>query len=220
MAKEINELDHPIFIQSIAFIKQNLRASTLQPLEQTVLERLIHTSGDFVIQDLLTFSPTATAVAINALKAGSPILADTQMALAGIANMNRKTLNVPMKNILDWSPLKAPKGYTRSAVGMQKSWLDLTHQFQGNCSPIVLIGSAPTALIALLDLIAQGAQPPSLIIGMPVGFVSVIESKERLFQSGLPYISLHGSRGGASLAAAAINALMREAFIFNCNNPY
>ncbi len=78
-------------------------------------------------------------------------------------------------------------------------------------APVVLIGSAPTALEALIDLVADGAPAPSLVIGMPVGFVGVAESKRRLAASGLTQIRLEGSRGGAGLVAAAANALLRAA---------
>ena len=78
---------------------------------------------------------------------------------------------------------------------------------------MVLIGSAPTALELLLDRVAQGDPPPALVIGMPVGFVGVAESKRRLAASGLPQVRLEGSRGGAGLVAAAVNALLRRAWL-------
>ena len=81
---------------------------------------------------------------------------------------------------------------------------------QAGATPLLLVGSAPTALEALLDLVAAGAPQPALIIGMPVGFVGVAESKRRLATSGLPHIRLEGSRGGAGLVAAAVNALLRR----------
>jgi precorrin-8X/cobalt-precorrin-8 methylmutase len=78
---------------------------------------------------------------------------------------------------------------------------------------VVLVGSAPTALDRLLELVAAGAAPPALVIGMPVGFVGVAESKQRLELSALPQIRLDGSRGGAGLVAAAVNALLRRAWL-------
>ena len=94
---------------------------------------------------------------------------------------------------------------------MRNAWLNLMDKDQGLQRPIVVIGSAPTALMALIDLIEEGSEIPSLIIGMPVGFIGVSESKTRLLNSRIPHIILQGSKGGASLAAAAINALLREA---------
>tara|TARA_B100000214_G_scaffold334292_1_gene276917 strand:- start:568 stop:909 length:342 start_codon:yes stop_codon:yes gene_type:complete len=100
---------------------------------------------------------------------------------------------------------------TRSAIGMRNIWLDIYEEDNLLDAPFVVIGSSPTALIALLDLIESGYQTPSLIIGMPVGFIGVSESKSRLLNSECPHIVLEGSRGGASLAAAATNALLRAA---------
>ena len=84
---------------------------------------------------------------------------------------------------------------------------------QAHPGAVVLIGSAPTALERLLDRVAQGDPPPALVIGMPVGFVGVAESKRRLAASGLPQVRLEGSRGGAGLVAAAVNALLRRAWL-------
>jgi precorrin-8X/cobalt-precorrin-8 methylmutase len=116
--------------------------------------------------------------------------------------------------MLDWAPDQAPKGSTRTAAGLQAAWQELGSQALGQQqAPIVLIGSAPTALEALLKLVTSGALAPSLIIGMPVGFVGVVESKRKLASSGLAQIRLEGSRGGAGLVAAAMNALFRAAYL-------
>ena len=95
-----------------------------------------------------------------------------------------------------------------AAAGMARAWQDLAAT---RPAPVVLIGSAPTALELLLELVAAGAPEPSLVIGMPVGFVGVAESKRRLAASGLDQIRLEGSRGGAGLVGAAVNALLRAA---------
>ena len=91
---------------------------------------------------------------------------------------------------------------------MERAWRELSAV---GPAPLVLIGSAPTALEVLLELVAAGAPAPSLVIGMPVGFVGVAESKRHLAESGLAQIRLEGSRGGAGLVAAAVNALLRAA---------
>ena len=207
----MTSLDHPIFIESIRRIQAQLGVTGLNPLQQQVLERLIHSSGDFSLRSLLRFSQDACQQGINALRAGAPILTDTAMAAAAVAPMARRTLNSPVSNVLDWAPEVSPLGSTRTAVGMQRAWQELSNEFSQDCSPIVVIGSAPMALIALLDLVlvTGTALSPSLIIGMPVGFVGVAESKSRLLSSRLPYICLEGSRGGAGLAAASLNALLR-----------
>ena len=202
-------IDHPIFNQSIQFIKSKLGCTGLDPLQQEVLERLIHTTGDFSIQPLLKFSPSACEAGIAALKAGAPILTDTSMASAAVSPMAARTLSSDVKCVLDWATENVEDGGTRTALGMRKAWFELTNQFVFDKPPIVLIGSSPSALEILLDLIEDGFQSPSLIIGMPVGFIGVMQSKRRLSQFECPQIRLDGSRGGAALVAATANALLR-----------
>lgn len=206
-------LDHPIFVESIRQIQNQLGPTGLDSFQQQVLVRLIHSSGDIDLLSLLSFSPGACKLGISALKSGGIILTDTAMAAAAVLPMARRTLNNRVGCVLDWAPNKSPQGSTRTAAGMIKAWPELADQSQINQLPIVLIGSSPTALEALLDLVEQGALAPSLIIGMPVGFVGVLQSKYRLANSGLPHILLNGTRGGAGLAAAAINALLRAAVL-------
>lgn len=212
-------LDHPIFTASIALIRQELdargasdptlaaRLQALSALERDVLERCIHSSGDPSLVDVLRFGPAEAACrqGLAALQAGAPILCDTAMAAAAVAPMARRTLGNPVLCLLDWAPETAPPGSTRSAAAVAPAWRALAAE----PAPVVLIGSAPTALERLLDLVAAGAMAPSLLIGMPVGFVGVAESKRRLSASGLAQIRLDGSRGGAGLVAAACNALLR-----------
>ncbi len=206
----MTRFDHPIFLESIRLIQTQLGHTTgLDPLQQKVLERLIHSSGDFEVRSLLSFSPGSCQLGLSALKAGATILTDTFMLAAGVKRMAQGTLASPVRTVLDWAPEEAEKGLTRTALGMQRAWLESVNQLQPNCAPIVAIGSAPTALEALLDLVDEGAPAPSLIIGMPVGFVGVVKCKSRLSGSGLPNICLNGTRGGAGLAASVVNALLR-----------
>ena len=198
--------DHPIFTESIRRIRALLGETRLQPLEQEVLERLVHSSGDPSIAELLHFSEGACEAGLSALQAGAAILTDTEMAAAAIRPMAQRTLGVPVRTVLEWAPTLAPSGSTRTAVGMLAAWGELS---ETRPAPVVLIGSAPTALQVLLNLVADGSALPSLVIGMPVGFVGVAESKRHLAASGLDQIRLEGSRGGAGLVAAAVNALLR-----------
>ncbi len=207
----VNRIDHSIFTESIRFIKANLSPTHLDPIEQQVLERLIHSSGDFSLQPLLRFSPDACQQGLTALNAGALILTDTEMAAAAIKPMAMRTLESEVKTILDWAPAKVDSSDTRTAVGMQNAWKELSQNIKGHSYPIVVIGSSPTALEALLDLVEEGFAAPSLIIGMPVGFIGVASSKKRLQKTALPQIVLEDSRGGAGLASAAINALLRAA---------
>ncbi len=206
---QVTTIDDPIFLESLDFIQSHLGFTGLDNLQQQVLERLIHSSGDFELQSLLRFSPEACQEGVAALNAGAPILTDTAMAAAAVAPMSLRTVNAQVRTVLDWVPEKVVSGTTRTAIGIVRAWCELSIEYPKSKSPIVLIGSAPKALEALLDLVDQGAMAPSLIIGMPVGFIGVAASKRRLSISGLPHIRLDGTRGGAGLAAAAINALLR-----------
>lgn len=199
-------LDHPIFLESIRRIREGLGETGLAPLQQQVLERLVHSSGDLSLGTLLRFSEGACERGVEALQQGAPILTDTAMAAAAVAPMAQRTFGSAVHTVLEWAPVLAPQGSTRTAAGMEHAWLRLC---AAHPAPVVLIGSAPTALEVLLKQVAAGALAPSLVIGMPVGFVGVAESKAHLAASGLAQIRLEGSRGGAGLAAAATNALLR-----------
>ncbi|RPF99494.1 MAG: precorrin-8X methylmutase [Prochlorococcus sp. TMED223] len=205
----MKSLDHPIFTESIRRIREQLGVTGLDPLPQQVLERLIHSSGDFGLTPLLRFSPEACELGLAALQAGAPILTDTAMAAVAVQPMARRTLKTSVRCVLEWAPDEAPNGSTRTAEGLRSAWQELAAKDVDQQAPIVLIGSAPTALDALLELVSSGSPPPSLIIGMPVGFVGVSDSKRRLAVSGLAHIRLMGSRGGAGLVAATVNALLR-----------
>jgi precorrin-8X/cobalt-precorrin-8 methylmutase len=205
-------LDHPIFTESIRLIHGWLGDTGLEAHEQDVLERLVHSGGDLSLAADLRFSPGACAAGIAALRAGAPILTDTAMAAAAVAPMARRTYANPVHTLLEWAPAVAPPTGTRTAAA-------LAHALQAHPGALVLIGSAPTALERLLELVAAGqVAPPPLVIGMPVGFVGVQASKRRLAASGLPQIRLEGSRGGAGLVAAAVNALLRRGWLEDMEN--
>ncbi len=204
--------EHPIFLESVKYIRSKLGITGLDKVQQSILERIIHSSGDFSLQSCLRFSPSACDNAINALQNGAKIFTDTYMAEAAISPMAQRTTNSDIQCILSNAPKSLDSTVTtRSAIGMKNIWLDLEEQENSFHAPIVVIGSSPTALITLLDLFESGYSIPSLIIGMPVGFIGVSESKNRLLNSDCPFIVLEGSKGGASLAASAANALLRAA---------
>ena len=200
--------DHPIFRESIRLIRAALLGAgedplaSLSPVQQDVLLRLIHSSGDLSLAADLRFSAGACEAGLKALAAGAPLLTDTAMAAAAVAPMARRTFANPVFSVLDWAPALAPAGGTRAAAGMEAA-------LREHPTAVVLIGSAPTALELLLAVQAQ----PALVIGMPVGFVGVAESKRHLAASGLPQIRLEGSRGGAGLVGATANALLRRAWL-------
>ena len=201
--------DHPIFLESIKYIRSNLKDNNFNHLEKKVLERLVHTCGDFNVQDLLEFSENACENGIQSLKKGAPILTDTDMAAAAIKSMAQKTTGNQVFSAKLWFK-NNNLGLTKTAYAIRQGWLDLSSKNLGIKSPIIVIGSSPTGLITLLDLLEDTKEYPSLIIGMPVGFIGVENSKKKLLNTNLPRIVLNSSRGGAAMAAAAVNALLRE----------
>jgi precorrin-8X/cobalt-precorrin-8 methylmutase len=179
----------------------------LSPLEQEVLLRLIHSSGDLSLGADLRCAPGACVAGAAALAAGAPLLTDTAMAAAAVAPMAQRTFDNAVHSVLQWAPPMAPEGGTRTAAGMAQA-------LQAFPGAVVLIGSAPTALEQVLQHLAAGGAAPALVIGMPVGFVGVAESKRHLAAAvHLPQIRLEGSRGGAGLVGAAANALLRRAWL-------
>jgi precorrin-8X/cobalt-precorrin-8 methylmutase len=218
MADAGAEFDHPIFSESLRLIRDlpgtAAALAALSTLQQDVLLRLIHSSGDPELAGHLRFGPGACEAALVALAAGAPILTDTAMAAAAVAPMAGRTFANQVRSVLDWAPERAPAGSTRTAAGMAAA-------LAGQGEPgVVLIGSAPTALEVLLELVALKAVPaPALVIGMPVGFVGVAQSKRHLAESGLVHIRLEGSKGGAGLVAAACNALLRSAWLQAASAP-
>ena len=202
--------DHPIFLESIRFIRSNLITNNFNDLENKVLERLVHTSGDFNIQKLLEFSEGACEKGIKSLKEGAPILTDTDMAAAAIKSMAKNTSGNSVVSAKKWFNDKDLLGLTKTAYGIEKGWIELSAKNLGVKSPIIVIGSSPTALINLLEILKNSKQIPSLIIGMPVGFIGVRQSKKKLLNTKYPKIVVNSTRGGAAMAAAAVNALLRE----------
>ena len=218
MADAGAEFDHPIFSESLRLIRDlpgtAAALAALGTLQQDVLLRLIHSSGDPELAGHLRFGPGACEAALVALAAGAPILTDTAMAAAAVAPMAGRTFANQVRSVLEWAPERAPAGSTRTAAGMAAA-------LAGQGEPgVVLIGSAPTALEVLLELVAAKTVPaPALVIGMPVGFVGVAQSKRHLAESGLVHIRLEGSKGGAGLVAAACNALLRSAWLQAASAP-
>ena len=202
-------IDHPIFLESIRFIRSRLVANDLNYLEKKVLERLVHTSGDFTVQNLVNFSEGACEKGLQALKNGAPILTDTDMAAAAIKTMSENTTRNKVCTARMWFG-KNNTNLTKTAYGLSEGWKELSAINSGSKSPIVVIGSSPTALTFLIDILENAKDLPSLIIGMPVGFIGVENSKNKLISTDLPRIVLNSPRGGAAMAAAAVNALLRE----------
>ena len=202
--------DHPIFLESIRFIKSKITKNNFNYFESKILERLIHTSGDFQIQGLLKFSDNVCETTIEAIKFGAPILTDTDMAAAAVQSMAKRSHGNRVFSAKKWVDDNLDISITKTAFAIEKAWLELSKKYYGKVSPIVIFGSSPTALEKLLDIVEISDKKPTLIIGMPVGFIGVEKSKQRLLESDCPYIILGSTRGGAAMAGATINALLRE----------
>lgn len=167
-----------------------------------VARRLIHTTGDVDILPRLRLDAQGLHAGVAALRAGCIVYTDTEMARLGMPLRRLSPLGVRVQSLMGLPVAETAKaqGITRSRAGI----LQIRHALSGS---IVAIGNAPTALLALLEVLEQGAEPPALIIGMPVGFVNAAQSKELLHRSRWPHFTLLGRKGGSPLAAAAVNAL-------------
>ena len=171
-----------------------------------VVKRVIHTSADFDYADNLCFSPDAIEKAKAALTAGATVVTDTNMALAGISKPALQKLGgkaVCLMADADVAREAKARGVTRATVSME-------HAAKLDGPLIFAIGNAPTALIRLHEMIGEGAVKPALVIGVPVGFVNVVESKELFLGGDTPYIIARGRKGGSNVAAAIVNALLYQ----------
>lgn len=192
--------------RSFEIITELLGDRVLDPENELVIKRVIHTTADFDYADNLTFSDHAVQKGIAALKGGCDIVTDTQMAKAGINKTILASLGGEVHCFMSDPDVAAEakeRGVTRAIVSMEKA-----AQLPGRC--IFAIGNAPTALISLHELIEAGKLDPALIIGVPVGFVNVVESKELFLDSPVPHIIARGRKGGSNVAAAICNALLYQ----------
>lgn len=190
--------------KSMETITKELNGRTWPEPEFSVIKRCIHTSADFDYADNLCFSPNACAIGIEALKNGADIVTDTKMAAAGINKNKLGSFGGEVHcYISDPEVVEEAKarGCTRSTVCMERG-------AKLGKPVIFVIGNAPTALIELNRLIKEEGLKPALIVGVPVGFVNVVESKELIMEAGVPYIVARGRKGGSNIGAAIINALM------------
>ena len=199
-----------IYRRSFSTIRSEADLATLPEDMQTVAVRMIHACGDVDLVDDLVAHPRLVSAARTALEARAVIFTDTQMLGAGITRRRLPADNEVCCLIDDprASELAAQWVTTRSAAAVSL-WGDRL------AGAVVAIGNAPTALFHLLELIADGGPRPAAIIGIPVGFVGSTESKIALAENpwDLPWLVVHGRRGGSALCAAAINALARESEI-------
>ena len=199
-----------IYRRSFATIRAAADLSALPPDAERVAVRMIHASGEVGLTADLACHPILVTTALKALQAGAPIFTDAQMIACGITRRR-----LPAQNAIhcllhdDRTPALAERWGTTSSAAAVSLWgKELT-------GAVVAIGNAPTALFHLLELIANGGPRPAAILGLPVGFVGAAESKVALAENpwDLPYLVVHGRRGGSALCVAAVNAIAREAEI-------
>jgi len=192
----VTRVVHPIEAESYEILRSRIDTSALLPLTRAVIERVIHSTADISLYDEIVCDEVSLTVAAEALRSGARIVADVGMVAAGITSRPVVSL-VGSREPAD---LAREAGITRSAAAVR---LALAHVGPG---AVWAIGCAPTALLELLAL-ADAAQP-CLVIGMPVGFVGAVEAKAALRESGLPAVSNRSEKGGSSMAAAVVNALL------------
>ncbi|MGA6170062.1 precorrin-8X methylmutase [Streptomyces sp. NPDC012600] len=202
------EKDGPaIYRQSFATIRAEADLAGLPADVSQVAVRMIHACGMVDLVHDLVFSPDVVADARAALRSGAPILCDVAMVASGVTRKRLPADNDVVCTLSDPSvpELAAKMGTTRSAAALEL-WRD---RLEG---AVVAVGNAPTALFRLLEMIEEGAPRPAAVIGVPVGFVGAMESKEALAEhpSGLEHLIIRGRRGGSAIAAAALNAIASE----------
>lgn len=190
--------------RSFEIITQELGERKLDPDKELIIKRCIHTSADFDYADNLCFSEGAVERTLDALRQGACIVTDTQMGKSGINKRALARLGGEAYCFMsdeDVAAAAKANGTTRAVASMDKA-------AQLDKKLIIAVGNAPTALVRLYELIKEGKIHPELIIGVPVGFVNVVQSKELIMQAGVPYIVARGRKGGSNIAACICNALL------------
>ena len=204
MIENIKPMD--IEKRSFEIISEQLERDGIQldPENELIIKRVIHTTADFDYVKNLVFSEHAAEIGIEALKNGCDIVTDTQMAKSGINKTVLARLGGQVHCFMSDEDVAAEareRGVTRAMVSMERAAM-----LSKPC--IFAIGNAPTALISINELMKAGKLEPAIIIGVPVGFVNVVESKELIIESNAPHIVARGRKGGSNVAAAIVNAML------------
>lgn len=196
--------------RSMEIITSELGGRTWPEPEFSIVKRCIHTSADFDYADNLCFSENAAQLGVEALKRGAHIVTDTRMAWSGINKKKLASFGGEAHCFMSDEDVAAEakeKGCTRAAICMERC-----AALPGEV--IFAVGNAPTALIRLYEMIEEGRVKPALIIGAPVGFVNVVESKELIMEigqkAGVPFIVPKGRKGGSNIAATICNAMLYQ----------
>ena len=192
--------------RSFEIITQELGDRKLDPEFELVVKRVIHTTADFDYYDNLCFSEHAVLRMMDAIRAGCDVITDTTMAQSGINKKLLAQFGGQARCFIgdaDVAEEAKARGVTRSLVSMEKA-------ARLNKPPIFAIGNAPTALFSICDLMRAGKLAPEMIIGVPVGFVNVVEAKEEVMRTAQHYIVARGRKGGSNVAAAIVNAVLYQ----------
>lgn len=198
------EIDRQSLVMVADSLRDDANAAGLSDAERYVLHRIVRAEGDPAIAGEVRFSDGAVAAALDSLRQIRRVVTDVRMVQVGISRVALNRRSVETACLID-APQVAERarreGTTRSVAAVR----ELAPQMDG---AVLAIGNAPTALLALLDLIDAGQVAPAAVIGMPVGFVACPESKAELAARDVPHITILGRRGGSSAAAATVNALL------------
>lgn len=191
--------------RSMELIEQELKTD-IPDERKAIVKRVIHCTADFDYEENLCFSVGAVEEALKALREGCAIVTDTQMAKSGINKKAAAALGCDIHCFMsdpDVAEEAKQRGCTRALVSMERA-------ANLNKPTIFVIGNAPTALLKIKEMIDEGTLKPRLVIGVPVGFVNIIESKEAIMETDVPFIVAKGRKGGSNVAAAIVNALMYQ----------
>ena len=195
-----------IYARSFAMIRAEADLARFEGAAERVVVRMIHACGMTDLPADVEIAPGFAAAGEAALRGGAPILCDVRMVADGVTRARLPARNDVICTLGDprVPGLAAGMGTTRSAAAMELWRAHLP-------GSVVAVGNAPTALFRLLELLDEGVGPPAAVVGIPVGFVGAAESKDALARDGrVPFVVVHGRRGGSAMAAAAVNALASE----------
>ncbi len=193
--------------RSLALMDERLGGRFAEPSQRSVATRILYAAGDPTLAGQIRISPDAVAAGIDAVRRGCNVIADVSMVVAGLDQARLRALGCSLHCAIG----DAEVGERARAVGLPRAVEAIRSLAAQLFDGIAVIGNAPTALLALLDLIDAGATAPSLVIAAPVGLVAAAEAKQELALRSVPQIAVEGTRGGSPLAAAALNAMLRLA---------
>lgn len=191
---------HPIMEQSFAVIDREIGSHNFSPKEYAIVRRVIHSTADFEFKQLIRFTPGAIEAGIAAIRRRVTIVTDVGMVKQGVVGLVAQTFDNPLLSAVEMAQTALP-GKTRTETGLLQCWREFPEA-------IFAIGNAPTALLALCTELLEASVQPALVIGVPVGFISVVESKAALASTTVPQIRVEGRKGGSPVAAAILNALI------------